>query len=107
MESIKTNGIVLSVTKYKDYDTLCTILTQEGLKKIKFTGVRRAGAKMAFASQPFFCGEFLLSGSKDYATVTQVSQTEDFYSLTQNYEAYLLAFDMLKLAQKIATNDST
>ena len=106
MDSQKINGIVLSVTKYKDYDTLCAILTENGIKKVKFTGVRRPNAKMAFASQPFFCGEFLLSGTKDYSTVTQVSQTEDFFNLTQNYDAYIVAFDMLKLSQKIATDET-
>ena len=107
METLKINGIVVSVTKYKDFDALCSILTDNGIKKVKFSGVRRPNAKMAFASQPFFCGEFLLSGAKDYAVVTSVAQSNDFFNITRNYEAYILGASMLKIAQKIATNDTS
>ena len=106
MEAQKIYGIVVSVVKYKDFDALCSILTENGIKKIKFTGARRPNAKMAYAAQPFFCGEFLLSGAKDYAVVTQVNQTKDFYSLTANYDAFVLGSNMLKISQKIATNDT-
>lgn len=106
METQKINGIVLSVSKYKDFDALCSILTENGIKKVKFTGVRRPKAKFAYAAQPFCCGEFLLSSAKDYAVVMQVSQKNDFYTLANNYDAFVLGAQMLKTIQKIATNDT-
>ena len=106
MEAQKINGIVVSASKYKDYDVLCNILTENGIKKVKFSGARRPNAKMAFAAQPFFCGEFLLSSSKEYAIVTQVNQTNDFYKLATNYEAFVIGSNMLKIAQKIATDET-
>ena len=106
METQKINGIVVSVSKYKDYDALCLVLTENGTRRVKFTGVRKPNAKMAFAAQPFCCGEFLLSSANDYATVIQVNQTNNFYSIASNYDAFILGSKMLKVAQKIATNDS-
>ena len=105
MQTQKIEGIVVSVSKYKDYDVLATVLTEQGTRKIKFTGVRRPNAKFAFAAQPFCCAEFLLSSDKDYAVVMGVDEKENLFGITQNYDAFEMASNMLKTANKIATDD--
>lgn len=106
MQTQKINGIVLSVSKYKDYDALATVLTENGTRKIKFTGVRRPKAKFAFAAQPFCCAEFLLSGANDYAVVMGVVEDVSLFELAQNYEVFEMASNMLKIANKIATDET-
>ena len=109
METQKIDGIVLSVSKFKDHDVLATILTKNGTRKIKFTGVRKPKAKFAFAAQPFCHAEFLLSSSKDYAVVMGVEQKSDFFALTSDYDVFELGSQMLVVTKKIATEnqDST
>lgn len=105
METLKTEGIVLSVSRYKDADALATLLTKNGIKKVKFIGVRKAKAKFAFAAQPFCHAEFLLSGANDYAVIMGVEQKTDFYNLALDYNIFELASSMLSIIKRVATEE--
>ena len=53
MES-KADALVLRATDYGEYDKMVTLLTAErGKIGAALKGVRRAGAKLKFAAQPF------------------------------------------------------
>lgn len=97
---------MLSVSKYKDYDCLANVLTKKGIIRVKYVGVRRKNAKMAYSAQPFCHAQFLLSSAKDYATVCQTDQISDFFAITQDYDAYVLGAKLLKIANHISANET-
>ena len=105
MNTQKINGVIISLSKFKDFDMLATIMTPLGLKRVKFIGVRKPKSKFAFAAQPFCNGEFVLSSEKDYAVVISVEQKNNFYELTNDYEKFDAASKMLILIKTIATEN--
>jgi DNA repair protein RecO (recombination protein O) len=67
---IKSNAIVLKSIDYNENDRLLTLFTAE---KVKLTagirGVRKKGAKLTFASQPFCFAEYILVQKGDKSMV--------------------------------------
>ena len=59
---VKVNALVIKAVDYKDNDR---ILTLYSLEKGKITagikGVKKAGAKLKFASEPFCFAEYILA----------------------------------------------
>ena len=62
MEGIKVNALMLRAADYGENDKILTLLTAE-LGKISagIKGVKKAGAKLKFAAQPFCFAEYILS----------------------------------------------
>ena len=79
---IKVNGVVLRAADYNENDKILTLLTAE-LGKITagIKGVKKAGAKLKFAAQPFCFAEFILTRRGDKYTVINASEQESFYDL--------------------------
>ena len=82
---VKVNAIVIRAVDYKDNDR---ILTLYSLEKGKITagikGVKKAGAKLKFASEPFCFAEYILAEKNGRYTVTSASYYESFYDLRLN-----------------------
>ena len=76
---VKVNAIVIRAVDYKDNDR---ILTLYSLEKGKITagikGVKKAGAKLKFASEPFCFAEYILAEKNGRYTVTGASYYEIF-----------------------------
>lgn len=79
---IKVNAVVLRAADYNENDKILTLLTAE-LGKISagIKGVKKAGAKLRFAAQPFCFAEFILTRRGDKYTVINASEQESFYDL--------------------------
>ena len=57
---LKTEGIVLRETEYKDNDKLLTVLTREdGLLTVKARGVKSRGSKLRSGKHPAPCRQRL------------------------------------------------
>ena len=86
---IKVNALVIKAIDYKDNDR---ILTLYSLEKGKITagikGVKKAGAKLKFASEPFCFAEYILAEKGGRYTVTTASYIDCFYDLRLNLEKY-------------------
>lgn len=107
MEEIKTKGIVIKNSDFADSDKLVTIFSYDlGLIRAKVRGVKKKGAKLAFAVQPFAFVEFMLVKKGDFYTVINASSVDQFFELTNDFDNYILMLSCLEVCEKsIKEND--
>ena len=88
----KTDALLLRAADYGENDRMVTLLTA-GRGKIgaAMKGVRKAGAKLKFAAQPFCFAEYVLAERGGRYTVTQASLHEGFYEIRSSVNAYYAA----------------
>lgn len=73
---------MLRAVDYLENDKVLTLLTAErGKITAGIKGVKKAGAKLKFAAQPFCFAEYILAERGGRYTVTQASECESFYEL--------------------------
>lgn len=108
MNEIKTQGIIIDARDYKDSDKKLAILSLEyGLIWATIKGVKKPKAKLASISQPFCFAEFILNKKGDFFTVINASVIENFFSLTSDFDKYIIGTAMLEFCKKtIKENDS-
>ncbi|MBQ3234991.1 MAG: DNA repair protein RecO [Clostridia bacterium] len=86
---IIVNAIVLKSVDYKDNDK---ILTLYSLEKGKITagikGVKKSGAKLKFASEPFALCEYVLAERAGRYTVIGATYIDTFFNLRLSLEKY-------------------
>jgi DNA repair protein RecO (recombination protein O) len=89
---VKVNALMLKGVDYRDNDKILTLLTAEqGRISAGIRGVRKAGAKLKFAAQPFCFAEYILSKTGDKYTVIQASEEESFYDLRTDINKFYAA----------------
>lgn len=89
---LKMDALLLRAVDYGENDRMVTLLTAErGKIGAAMKGVRKAGAKLRFASQPFCFAEYVLAEKGGRNTVTQASLHDGFYDLRTNVGAYYAA----------------
>ena len=87
MESITTDGVVLSRTFVGEKDAIITILTaSNGLISTHAKGVKNMKSKLATGARVFSLSEFLLTFDKGKYIVTSAVCKEGFYGLCANIE---------------------
>ena len=85
----KLTGIVLNGVAYGESDKILSIYTLEkGTVSAKIKGVKKAGAKLKFASEPFCFAEFLFSSKLDKKTVIGATLLESFYPIREDIKKY-------------------
>lgn len=95
----KVNALVLKAIDYKDNDKILTLLTAEkGKITAGIKGVKKAGAKLKFASQPFCFAEYVLSEKSGKYTVINASECESFYELRTDFDKLYPAFAVCEIA---------
>lgn len=86
---IKINAINLKSVDYKDNDKMLTLYSPEkGIVGAGIRGVKKAGAKLAFAAQPFCFAEYVLNVNGERMTITGATEIESFYDLRKNLGSY-------------------
>ncbi len=92
MDGIKVNALMLRAVDYGENDKILTLLSAE-LGKISagIKGVKKAGAKLRFAAQPFCFAEYVLTKRGERYTVTQASETESFYDIRTDINKFYAA----------------
>ena len=89
---IKTNAIVLKSIDYKESDKILTLYSLEYGKIVAgIKGVKKAGAKLKFAQEPFCFAEFILNEKGGRNTVIGATFIDNFYNLRLNIEKYYLS----------------
>ena len=107
MEEIKTQAIVLKAIDYKDGGKLLTLFSLEhGLILAKIRGVAKPKAKLAFASQPFCFGEFILA-SKVGFTVVNCTAIENFYTLSSDFDKFIAGSGILELVSLLVKEEAS
>lgn len=99
----KLNGVVLSGVSVGECDKILNIFTLEkGTVSAKIKGVKKAGAKLKFASEPFCFAEFVFSVRGDKRTVTGASLTDSFYPLRNDVTRFYCGGAVLEYVKKFA-----
>ena len=71
---LKVNALMIRAADYGENDKILTLLTAErGKLTAAIKGVKKAGAKLKFAAQPFCLAEYVLADSGDRYSVIQAS----------------------------------
>lgn len=97
----KLSGIVLGGVNFSENDKILNIFTLEkGVISAKIKGVKKAGAKLKFAAEPFCFAEFIFSKSGDKRTVIGASLIDSFYPVRENIEKYFCAGTIVEFIKK-------
>ena len=104
----KLTGLVLSKTDYGENDRIVKIFTLEkGTLSASLKGVKRAGAKLKFASEPFCFAEFLFSERAGKRTVIGASLNDSFYPVREDITKFFAAGTVLEFIRKFAKEEIT
>ncbi len=86
---VKVNALVIKSVDYKDNDKILTLYSLENGKiTTNIKGVKRAGAKLKFASDPFCFCEYILAQKSGRNTVINASYIDSFYALRLDVKKY-------------------
>ncbi len=99
----KLNGIVLGGVNFGENDKILKIFTLEkGAVSAKIKGVKKSGAKLKFASEPFCFAEFIFSKKGDMRTVTGASLIDSFYPLREDIVRFFAAGTVVEFVKRFA-----
>ncbi len=97
----KLSGIVLGGISYGESDKILKIFTLEkGTVSARIKGVKKAGAKLKFASEPFCFAEFVFSCSANKRTVIGASLIDSFYPIREDIKRYFAGGAILEFIKK-------
>ena len=86
---IKVNALVTRAIEYKENDKILTLYSYEkGKITAGIKGVKKSGAKLKFASEPFCFAEFILASKGERNTVINATFIDSFYNLRTNLLKY-------------------
>ena len=104
---IKTDAIVLRAADYKDADKILTLLTPSaGKLTAGIKGVKKSGARLAFAAQPFSFCEYVLAEKNGRNTVTSAYQHDGFFPLRTDITRYYAACAVAEIADELSAEGS-
>ncbi len=96
---IKVNALMIRAADYGENDKILTLLTAErGKLTAGIKGVKKAGAKLKFAAQPFCLAEYVLTGRAGRYTVIQAAESESFYDLRCDINKFYAASALCEAA---------
>ena len=97
----KLSGIVLGGISYGENDKILKIFTLEkGVVSAKIKGVKKAGAKLKFAAEPFCFAEFIFSVRNEMRTVIGASLIDSFYQVREDIIKYFAAGTVLEFVKR-------
>ena len=89
---IKVDALVLRTADFGENDKMLTLFSlQYGKISAAIRGVRKAGAKLRFAAQPFCFAEYVLAKRGERNTVVSASLTDGFYALREDIGKFYAA----------------
>nr|MBO4518360.1 DNA repair protein RecO [Clostridia bacterium] len=104
----KLTGLVLSKTDYGENDRIVKIFTLEkGTLSASLKGVKKSGAKLKFASEPFCFAEFMFSERAGKRTVIGANLNDSFYPVREDIIKFFAAGAMLEFINKFAKEEMT
>ena len=104
---LKTQGLVLRVTEYRDSDAMLTVLTKEqGLMSFKARGVRSRRSQLKSACQLLCFSEFTLLERQGYYTVSEAVCLEMFQPMRNDIELLALCSYFAQAAEVLSQEDA-
>ena len=102
----KLSGIVLGGISFGENDKILNIFTLEkGVVSAKIKGVKKAGAKLKFASEPFCFAEFILMKKGTMRTVIGASLFDSFYPVREDIVRYFCAGTVVEFIKRFYRED--
>ncbi len=99
----KTNALLLRAADYGENDKMVTLLTAErGKIGAAVKGVKKAGAKLRFAAQPFCFAEYVLAERGGRRTVISASLHDAFYTLCEDVEKFYAGAAVSEACDRVA-----
>lgn len=97
----KLSGIIVGGVNYGESDKILNIFTlEQGMVSAKIKGVKKAGAKLKFASEPFCFAEYVFSKTGDRRTVIGASLIDSFYPLREDVYKFYAGSVILEFIRK-------
>ncbi|MBR2498371.1 MAG: DNA repair protein RecO [Clostridia bacterium] len=97
----KLSGIVLGGVNFGENDRILNIFTlEQGVVSAKIKGVKKAGAKLKFASEPFCFAEFIFMKKGTMRTVKNASLLDSFYPVRENIVKYFCAGTVVEFLKR-------
>ena len=99
---VKTEGLVLRATDYKDNDKILTLFSPT-LGKITagIRGVKKPTAKLSFSAQPFAFCEYILANKGGRYTVTGAYLYDGFFDLRTDIVRYYAACTVVEVLNEL------
>ncbi len=98
----KSDALLIKSCDYGESDKIITLLTADrGKLTAGMKGVRKAGAKLRFAAQPFCFAEYVFAERSGRNTVTSASLYDGFYSLREDVATYFAAAVVSEVCDKL------
>lgn len=98
----KTDALLLRACDYGESDKVITLLTADrGKLAAGMKGVKKAGAKLRFAAQPFCFAEYVLAQKGGRSTVISASLYDGFYPLREDVGKYYAAACVSEISDKL------
>lgn len=102
----KVSGIVLGGVAFGENDKILNIFTlEQGVVSAKIKGVKKAGAKLKFASEPFCFAEFVFSKRGEMRTVIGASLFDSFYPVREDVVKYFCAGAIVEFVKRFYRED--
>jgi len=97
------SAILIKAADYGESDKLVWLLTAEcGVIAARLRGVKKKGAKLKYAAQPFCFGRYQLVKKGGFYTVTGCDVNDGFYSVSVDPDRYMYGCLMLETAYEAA-----
>ncbi len=104
---LKTRGLVLRETAYKDWDKILTVMTEDyGKLTLKARGVRRNGSPLKAVCQLLACGEFTIQEYQGMYTIKEARSIELFVGLRDELELLSLGTYFAQVAELLSQEDA-
>ena len=101
MRDVRHTAIVVKAADYKESDKTIRLFTLDGgIIQAVLKGVKKPGAKLKFAAQPFAFCEFSLTERNGFYTVTGAVPSESFYALSGDHDSFVCASLMLEASDR-------
>ncbi len=100
------DALVIRTANYGESDRMVTLLSAgRGKFGAAMKGVRKAGAKLNFAAQPFCFAEYTFAERAGRKTVTSASLYDGFYALREDVKTYYSAICVLETCDALLPED--
>lgn len=102
----KINALMIRSVDYADNDKILSLFSlEQGVISAKIRGVKKAGAKLKFAAEPFCFAEYILAGG-GFKTVTNASLLDSFYPVRENIYKFYAAGTAAEFVKRYCPENS-
>lgn len=100
---LKTQGLVLRETNYKEADKILTVLTKDyGKRTVKARGCRRKSSKLTTSAQLLMFSDMTLFDHRDRVTLHEANVIEPFWSVRQDIMLLSLSSYFAEVLESVA-----